>query len=133
MASAREVRAAVRAQLAQQLNARQDAALAVAAAWSKITKAQARLATAETDARAVIADAVTTMPLGELGTLAGVPAADLRRLTRKAKTGATPETTTAALVFSLPKPTTSQDGARSEALNDSPSAEADSPQGALAS
>ena len=117
MASAREVRAAVRAQLAEQLNARQDAALAVAAAWSKITKAQARLATAETDARAVIADAVATVPLGELGTLAGVPAADLRRLTRKPKTVAT----TPAVVSSFPEPTAST------------SAEADSPQGALAS
>ena len=133
MASAREVRAAVRAQLAEQLNARQDAALAVAAAWSKITKAQARLATAETDARAVIADAVVTVPLGELGTLAGVPAADLRRLTRKAKAGATPETTTAAVVSSLPEPTAPLDGARSEALNVSTSVEAGTPQGALAS
>jgi len=133
MASAREVRAAVRAQLAQQLNARQDAALAVAAAWSKITKAQARLNAAETDARAVIADATATVPLGELGTLAGVPAADLRRLTRRAKAGATPATTTASVVSSIPKPTTSLDGTHSEALNDSPSIEADSPQGALAS
>ncbi len=93
MASAREVRAAVRAQLAGQLNARQDAALAVAASWSKVEKAQERLAAAESDARNVIAGAVATVPLGELGTLAGVPAADLRRLTRKPKTGAAPDTT----------------------------------------
>jgi hypothetical protein len=133
MASAREVRAAVRAQLAEQLNARQDAALAVAAAWSKVTKAQARLATAETEARAVIADAVATVSLGELGTLAGVPAADLRRLTRKAKAGARPGTSTAAVVSSLPEPTASLDGSQSEALNDSTAVEDDSPQGALAS
>jgi hypothetical protein len=91
MSSAREVRAAVRAQLAEQLTARQDAALAVAAAWSKITKAQERLTAAEDSARAVIADAVATVPLGDLVALAGVPAADLRRLTRKPKTGAAPD------------------------------------------
>jgi len=120
MASAREVRAAVRAQLAEQLNARQNAALAVAAAWSKITKAQARLAIAEAEARTVIADAVATVPLGELGTLAGVPAADLRRLTRKAKAAA--GTAAPTVVSSLPEPTPTLDGAQ-----------ADSPQGALAS
>jgi hypothetical protein len=81
----------VRAQLAEQLSARQDAALAVAASWSKVTKAQERLAAAEDSARTVIAEAVATVPLGELGTLAGVPAADLRRLTRKPKTAAAPD------------------------------------------
>ena len=91
MSSAREVRAAVRAQLAEQLSARQDAALAVAASWSKVIKAQERLAAAEESARTVIAGAVATVPLGELGTLAGVPAADLRRLTRKPKTAAAPD------------------------------------------
>lgn len=96
MASAREVRAAVRAQLADQLNERQDAALSVAAAWSKVEKARERLAAAEEHAGTVVATAVTTVALADLSALAGIPAADLRRLNRKTKpTGqGTPPVTT---------------------------------------
>ncbi len=82
MASAREVRAAVRAQLAEQMAGRQKAALSVASAYAKVEKARERLAAAEQEARAALVVATKTVPMGELVTLAGVPASELRRLTR---------------------------------------------------
>ncbi len=82
MASAREVRAAVRAQLAEQMAGRQKAALSVASAYGKVEKARERLATAEQEASAVLATATETVPLAELGSLAGVPATELRRLSK---------------------------------------------------
>src|ERR1035437_2822835 len=82
MATAREVRAAVRAHLTEQLNARQDAALAVAAGWSKVEKARERVTTAETEMRAAVVTALETVPVTDLAALTGVPAADLRRITR---------------------------------------------------
>ncbi len=86
MATAREVRAAVRAQLTEQLNARQDAALAVAAGWSKVEKARERVTTAEAEMRDAVVTALETVPVTELAALTGVSAADLRRITRTAKT-----------------------------------------------
>lgn len=82
MATAREVRAAVRAQLAEQMAGRQKAALSVASAYAKVEKARERLAAAEQEAGAALTVATDTVPLGELVTLAGVPASELRRLTR---------------------------------------------------
>ena len=82
MATAREVRAAVRAQLAEQLHARQDAALSVAAAYSKVDKARQRLTAAEREAAAVVHAATAHVPLAELATLAGISPTDLRRLRR---------------------------------------------------
>ncbi len=96
MATAREVRAAVRAQLAEQLNARQDAALAVAAGWSRVEKARERVITAEAEMRDAVVTALETVSATELATLTGVPAADLRRITRTAKTPAPPATNGAA-------------------------------------
>lgn len=89
MASAREVRAAVRAQMAAQMTARQDAALAVAGAWSRVEKARERVTLAEADAAAAVTTATAVVPLLDLAALAGVPLADLRRLAR------TPKATTA--------------------------------------
>lgn len=85
MATAREVRAAVRAQLAEQMASRQKAALSVASAYSKVEKARERLAAAEQEACTAIATATETLPLTELVALAGVPAPELRRLTRGSK------------------------------------------------
>ena len=82
MATAREVRAAVRAQLAEQLHARQDAALSVAAAYAKVDKARQRLTAAEREAAAVVHAATAHIPLAELATLTGIPPTDLRRLSR---------------------------------------------------
>lgn len=85
MASAREVRAAVRAQLAEQMAGRQKAALSVASAYGKVEKARERLAAAEQEAGAALATATETVPLAELGSLAGVPATELRRLSKGAR------------------------------------------------
>lgn len=85
MATAREVRANVRAQLAAQLAGRQKTALSVAAACAKVEQARERLAAAERDAASTLATASTTVPLAELATLAGVPASTLRRLSRAGK------------------------------------------------
>jgi hypothetical protein len=86
MATAREVRAAVRAQITEQINARQDAALAVAAGWSKVEKARERVITAEIEMRDAVVTALETVPVTDLAALTGIPAADLRRITRTAKT-----------------------------------------------
>ena len=91
MASAREIRAAVRAQHAQQVRGRQDAALAVAAAWDKAEKARGRLAAAERQAGAVVTAATAQLPLADLAALAGVPINDLRRLVRLGKDATAPE------------------------------------------
>jgi hypothetical protein len=88
MATAREVRAAVRAQLAEQMKARQDAALGVAAAWAMVGKAQERLAAAERDAADAVLLATAQVSVADLAALAGIPEADLRRLLRAAKAGA---------------------------------------------
>lgn len=85
VATAREVRAAVRAQLAEQMARRQKAALSVASAYAKVEKARERLAAAESQASTALATATKTVSLGELVTLTGVPAAELRRLTRESK------------------------------------------------
>ena len=91
MASAREIRAAVRAQHAQQVRGRQDAALAVAAAWDKAEKARQRLAAAERQAGAVVTAATAQLPLPDLAALAGIPITDLRRLVRTGKAAARSE------------------------------------------
>lgn len=88
MATAREVRAAVRAQLAEQIKARQDAALGVAAAWAKVDKARERLAVAERDAAEVLVSATAEVSVADLAALAGIPEVELRRLLRAAKAGA---------------------------------------------
>ena len=91
MASAREVRAAVRAQHAQQVKGRQDAALSVAAAWDTIEKARDRLTAAERRASATVTAATEQLPLPDLAALAGVPIAELRRLVRAGKQTSAPE------------------------------------------
>jgi len=91
LATAREIRAAVRAQHAQQVRGRQDAALAVAAAWDKAEKARERLAAAERRAGAAVAAATAQLPLADLAALAGVPITDLRRLVRLGKDATAPE------------------------------------------
>lgn len=88
MATARQVRAAVRAQLAEEMKAREDAALTVAKSWAKVSKERDRLAAVEQEAATEIAAASRTVPLGELATLSGVPVADLRRLLKSADTAA---------------------------------------------
>jgi len=85
VASAREIRATVRAQHAQQVRGRQDAALAVAAAWDKVGKARERLAAAERQAGAAATAATAQLPLPDLAALAGIPITDLRRLVRLGK------------------------------------------------
>lgn len=85
VASAREVRAAVRAQLAEQMAGRQKAALSVASAYAKVEKARQRLAAAEQEASAALATATETVPLADLVSLAGVPATELRRLSKGAR------------------------------------------------
>lgn len=96
MATAREVRAAVRAQLAEQVKTRQDAALAVAAAWAKVGKARDKLAAAEREAAEAAVSATADLSIADLVALAGVPETDLRRLLRAGKTGAPAAETDAA-------------------------------------
>lgn len=91
MASAREIRAAVRAQHAHQVRGRQDAALAVAAAWDKVEKVRQRLAAAERQAGAAVAAATAQLPLADLAALAGIPISELRRLVRLGKDAKAPE------------------------------------------
>jgi hypothetical protein len=75
----------VRAQMAEQMAARQKAALSVASAWGKVEKARERLSAAERDAKTVVVDAADSLPLSELAALSGVPVTELRRLTRSTK------------------------------------------------
>jgi len=91
LASAREIRAAVRAQHAQQVRGRQDAALAVAAAWDKTEKAREHLTAAERRAGAAVTAATAQLPLADLAALAGIPITDLRRLVRLGKDATAPE------------------------------------------
>ena len=83
--TAREVRAAVRAELAKQVHARQEAALTVAAAWGKVEKARERLAAAEREAGTAADTAAQKLTVADLAKLAGVPAAELRRLIRASR------------------------------------------------
>ncbi len=91
MATAREIRAAVRAQHAQQVRGRQDAALAVAAACDKVEKVRERLTAAERQAGAAVTSATAQLPLADLAALAGVPVSELRRLVRLGKHASGPE------------------------------------------
>jgi len=102
LASAREIRAAVRAQHAQQVRGRQDAALAVAAAWDKVQQARERLAAAERQAGATVTTATAQLPLADLAALAGVPISELRRLVRLGKDATAPEQSGSALDQSEP-------------------------------
>jgi hypothetical protein len=83
--TAREVRAAVRAELAEQVRARQEAALSVALAWAKVEKARERLAAAEQEVGTAALMAVEKLPVADLAKLSGVPTAELRRLIRAAR------------------------------------------------
>ena len=85
MASAREVRTVVRAQIAEQVKARQDAALAVASAWDKAEEAREKLAAAERNAGAAVAAATEQLAIPDLAVLTGIPITDLRRLLRAGK------------------------------------------------
>lgn len=102
MATAREVRAAVRAQLAEQVKARQDAALAVAAAWAKIGKARDKLAAAERDAAEAVMAATAQLSIADLAALAGIPEPELRRLARSHKTKGTADDLPAAATQAQP-------------------------------
>ncbi len=82
MVSAREVRATVRAELAEQLKVRQDTALSVAAAWARLEKAREKLAAAEREVGSAVVTGSMSVPLPQLATLTGIPVADLRRLSR---------------------------------------------------
>lgn len=73
------------AQLAEQMAGRQKAALSVASSYSRVGKARQRLAAAEQEASAALATATATVPLAELVRLAGVPATELRRLSKGAR------------------------------------------------
>jgi len=88
--TARQVRAKVREQMAKQMAARQESALAVASAWEKVEKARARAAAAEDDARAAVTNAGESFTLPDLADLSGVPLAELRRLARGSRTTAAP-------------------------------------------
>ena len=92
MATAREIRAAVRTQLAETMAARQKAALSVASAYAKIEKARERVTAAELEASTALTAATETVPLAELATLSGVPAAELRRWNKTAKQGPAEDT-----------------------------------------
>ncbi|GAA2036121.1 hypothetical protein [Pseudokineococcus marinus] len=83
--TARQVRSRVREQMARQMAAREESALAVATAWDKVEKARARTTAAEDAARAAVVDAGSTFSLPDLADLSGVPLADLRRLARGAR------------------------------------------------
>jgi len=85
VASAREVRTVVRAQIAEQVKARQDAALAVASAWDKAEEAREKLAAAERNAGAAVAAATEQLAIPDLAVLTGIPITDLRRLLRAGK------------------------------------------------
>lgn len=87
MATAREIRAAVRAQLAETMAGRQKAALSIASSYAKVQKARERVTAAELEASTALAAATETVPLAELATLSGVPAAELRRWNKSAKQG----------------------------------------------
>jgi hypothetical protein len=89
MATAREIRASVRAEVEAQVKVREDAALSVAAAWTKVEKAQQVLAKAERDAGTAVTKATGSIAAPDLAKLTGIPLADLRRLTRSGKDDST--------------------------------------------
>ena len=91
--TARQVRARVREQMAKQMAAREESALAVASAWEKVEKARARAAAAEGEARTAVTDAGDAFTLPDLADLSGVPLAELRRLARGPRTTTAPATT----------------------------------------
>lgn len=80
--SAHEVRATVRAQLNEQLKVRQDAALAVTAAWARLEKAREKVTAEERNAGTAVARACGTVSVPELASLTGITVTDLRRLAR---------------------------------------------------
>lgn len=89
VASAREIRAAVRAQMSAELAAREKAALSVASSWAKVEKARERLAGAEQEASSAVLAATEKVSVGDLAPLSGVPVAELRRLSKDGRQNAT--------------------------------------------
>lgn len=89
MATAKEIKAAVRRQLAEQIRQRETTALAVADALAEIATVEARLATAREVAAAAVTSALEVMPLADLAEITGVDVRELRGLrTRTSRVGA---------------------------------------------
>ena len=80
MATAKEIKAAVRRQLAEQIRQRETTALAVADALAEIAVVEARLATARAVAAAAVTSALEVMPLADLAEITGVDVRELRGL-----------------------------------------------------
>lgn len=83
MATAREIRARVRAQMEAELRAREEAATSVAAAVEKVARGRERLEALEQEAGVTVSTAVVRVPLTDLAALAEVPVGELRRLMRR--------------------------------------------------
>ncbi|MBA3490232.1 MAG: hypothetical protein H0T78_11975 [Longispora sp.] len=80
MTSARTIRQAVRAQIEAEISSRAHAALAVASAWNKLTKARERLATAEQEVAEAAMTATAQVPIADLAKLAQIPLPELRKI-----------------------------------------------------
>jgi predicted transcriptional regulator len=82
MAKARDIRAAVRAQHAATLKARETAAITVAAALDKVEETRDRLIQLEQEAAAAINEATAHLTIADLAAIIGADQRELRRLAR---------------------------------------------------
>jgi hypothetical protein len=80
VATARDIRAKLRAEVEAQLKAKEKSALAVGRAIEKQTKASGALATAERAVADAVRDAKEVLTLEELATINDIKAAELRAL-----------------------------------------------------
>ncbi len=104
MASARSIRQAVRAQIEADIAARSKAALAVATAWSKLAKAQERIAAAEQEVITATTTASAQVPLTDIARFANIPLQDLRRVMRSANKTQEPPTESSIQLANVPAP-----------------------------
>ncbi len=103
MASARTIRQAVRAQIEAEISSRAHAALTVATAWSKLTKARERLAAAEQEVINATTTASAQVPLTDIARFADIPFQDLRKVMKSLPkaSGATAEEPQSPATFPL--------------------------------
>ena len=104
MATARQIKAAVRKQLADQIERRSAAAITVSETLADVRAAEERLTAARAAAGAAVAAAVEVMPLEDLAEITGRDLRDLRALRTRAARAASEDLPTDAEPVDNPAP-----------------------------
>lgn len=82
VATAKDIRVKVKAQLAEQLRIREEAAISVVTGAAAVETAQGQLDAAEATYARAVSDAITVIGVKDLADLTGVSPASLRRLSK---------------------------------------------------